>query len=85
MLEPLGKPVKIAVFCDASHAGCLVTRRSKTGILIFVNGTPIRWYSKWQNTVKSSTYESEFIAMRITTEMLLALRTSLRMLRVPLA
>ena len=42
MLEPIGKPVKITVFCDASHADCLVTRRSTTGILIFVNGTPIR-------------------------------------------
>lgn len=82
--KPLGKPVKVTVFCDASHADCLVTRRSTTGILIFVNGTPIRWYSKRQNTVESSTYGSEFVAMRIATEMLLALRTSLRMLGVPL-
>ena len=84
MPKPLGKPVKITVFCDASHADCLVTRRSTTGILIFVNGTPIRWYSKRQNTVESSTYGSEFVAMRIATEMLIALRTSLRMLGVPL-
>ena len=84
MPEPLGKPVKITVFCDASHADCLVTRRSMTGILIFVNGTPIRWYSTRQNTVESSTYGSEFVAMRIATEMLLALRTTLWMLRVPL-
>ena len=76
MPEPLGKLVKITVFCDASHADCLVTRRSTTGILIFVNGTPIRWYSKRQNTVESSTYGSEFVAMRIATEMLLALRTT---------
>ena len=84
MPKPLGKPVKITVFCDASHADCLVTRRSTTGILIFVDGTPIRWYSKRQNTVESSTYGSEFVAMRIATEMLLALRTTLRMLGVPL-
>ena len=78
MPEPLSKPVKIMVFCDASHADCLVTLWSMTGILIFVNGTPIRWYSKRQNTVESSTYGSEFVAMRIATEMLLALRTTLR-------
>ena len=72
MPEPLGKLVKITVFCDASHADCLVTRQSTTGILIFVNGTPIRWYSKRQNTVESRS------------EMLLALRTTLRMLGVPL-
>ena len=77
MPEPLGKQVKITAFCDASHADCLVTRRSTTGILIFVNSTPIRWYSKRQNTVESSTYGSEFVAMRNATEMLLALRTHL--------
>jgi hypothetical protein len=84
MPEPLGNPVKITVFCDASHADCLVTRRSTTGILIFANGTPIQWYSKRQNTVESSTYGSEFVAMRIATEMLLVLRNDLRMLGVPL-
>ena len=84
MPKPLGKAVKVTVFCDASHADCLVTRRSTTGILLFVNGTPIRWYSKRQHTVESSTYGSEFVALRIATEMLLALRTSLRMLGVPL-
>ena len=41
MSEPLGRPVKIMVFCDASHADCLVTHWSTTGILVFVNGMPI--------------------------------------------
>ena len=83
MPESLGKPVQITFFCDASHADCLVIYRSTTGFLIFGNGTPIQWYSKRQNTVKSSTYGSEFIAVHIAMEMLLALRTSLRMLGVP--
>ena len=34
MPEPLGKKAKITAFCDASHADCLVTRGSTTGILI---------------------------------------------------
>jgi hypothetical protein len=46
MPEPLGNPVKIMVFCDASHVDCLVTCRSTTGILIFAYSTPIQWYSK---------------------------------------
>jgi hypothetical protein len=55
------------------------------GILIFVNSTPIQWFSKRQNTVESSTYRLGFVAMRNATEMLvLALRTHLRMLGVPL-
>jgi hypothetical protein len=81
---PLGKGVQINIFTDAAHADDLVTRRSTTGIIIFVNGTPIRWYSKRQNTVEGSTYGSEFIAMRIATEFAIALRHDLRMLGIPL-
>ena len=82
--EPLGRYVQIAVFADAAHADDLVTRRSTSGFIVFVNGTPIRWYSKRENTVEGSTYGSEFIAMRIATEMIIALRNDLRMLGIPL-
>ena len=84
MPEPLGQSVRISVFADAAHADDLVTRRSTTGIIVFINGTPIRWYSKRQNTVEGSTYGSEFIALRIASEMIIALRHDLRMLGFPL-
>ena len=51
-------------FVDADHASNTVTRRSQTGILIFLNRAPIVWYSKRQNTVETSTFGIEFIAMR---------------------
>ena len=57
-------------FVDADHAGCQVTRRSHTVVLIFVNRAPILWYSKRQNTVESSSFGSEFVAMRIAIEMI---------------
>eukprot|EP00978_Attheya_sp_CCMP212_P031001 scaffold115875_cov27-Attheya_sp.AAC.1 len=41
MPEALGNPVVISVFVDAHHAGNVVTRRSQTGILIYVNNAPI--------------------------------------------
>jgi hypothetical protein len=44
--EALGEPVQINMFCDASHATDLVTRRSTTGIIFFINGTPIRIQSR---------------------------------------
>jgi len=81
---PLGNSAQINVFVDAAHADDLMTRRSTTGILIFVNGTPIRWYSKRQNTVETSTYGSEFVAMRIAAEMTISLRTELRLLGIPI-
>ena len=52
----------------------MTTRRSFTGILIYVNRAPIIWYSKKQNTVESSTFGSEFVAMRIATEITEGLR-----------
>ena len=84
MPEPLGESAQITFFVDADHATDLVTRRSTTGILIFINGTPIKWYSKCQNTIESSTYGSEFVALRIATEMVSALKYKLRMLGIPL-
>lgn len=72
------------VFVDADHAGNKVTHRSHTGILIYLNCAPIIWYSKAQNTVESSTFGSEFVAMRIAVEMIEALRYKLRMFGIPI-
>ena len=84
MPEPLGKPVQINAFFDADHAGDRVTRRSQTGIIIFLGMAPIMWYSKRQNSVEVSSFGSEFVAMRIGTEMLKALRYKLRMFGIPI-
>ena len=83
MPEPLGRPVKITCFVDADHAGNLVTRRSHSGMLIFAQNAPILWFSKRQNTVETSSFGSEFVAMRIAKEMIVALRYKLRMFGVP--
>ena len=82
--EALGKSVQINVYCDANHAGNKVTRRSHSGILFYLNTAPISFYSKRQNTVESSTFGSEYVALRITTEKIKALRYKLRMMGVPI-
>jgi hypothetical protein len=79
-----GNPVQINCFVDADHAGNRITRRSQTGILIFLNRAPIIWYSKAQNTVETSSFGSEFVAMRIAVELLESLRYKLRMFGIPL-
>jgi hypothetical protein len=40
MHDPLGFPVHMYCFVDADHAGNLVTRRSHTGKVIFLNSAP---------------------------------------------
>ena len=54
-VPPDSKRVQITIFVDADHAHCEVTRRSVTGIVGFVNSTPVKWYSKIQKTVETST------------------------------
>ena len=85
MPEPLGESVDINTFVDADHAGNKVTRRSHTGILIYCNMAPVVWFSKKQNTIESSTFGSEFIALKIATELIEGLRYKLRMFGVPLS
>ena len=82
--EPLGNPARLSVYVDANHAGNMKTRRSHTGILVYMNNAPILWYSKRQNTVESSSFGSEYIALRICTEMVEALRYKLRCFGVPI-
>ena len=79
---PRGKSVTTSCYVDADHAGNLMTRRSHSGILLYLNNTPIIWYSKRQNTVESSSFGSEFIALRIATETIESLRYKLRMFGV---
>jgi hypothetical protein len=82
--KPRGVPVVTTAFVDASHAANKKTRKSHTGFLIFVNRAPIVWYSKRQQTVESSTYASEYIAMKVCIESIQHLRYKLRMFGVPL-
>jgi hypothetical protein len=84
MPEPRGNPVIISAFVDANHAGNVVTRRSHTGIIIYVQNAPTVWFSKRQNTVEAATFGSEFVALRICKELIVALRYKLRMFGVPI-
>ena len=71
------------IFVDASHATNKATRRSHSGYIIFINRAPVVWFSKRQNTVESSTFSSEFIAMKICMEHVVALRYKLRIFGIP--
>jgi hypothetical protein len=84
MPVPRGNFVDTTCFVNASHASCLKTRRAQTGILLLVNKAPITWYSKRQNTVETSTFSSEFIAMKVAVEMIEKLRYKLLWFGIPL-
>ena len=82
MPTPLGPLLILTAFVDANHAGNRVTRRSQTGFIIYGNSTPPMWFSKKQSTIETSTFGSEFVALRLCSESLSALRYKLRTFRV---
>ena len=64
MPEPRGKAAQLIAFVDSDHAGDLLIRRSRTGYLIFLNSAPIVWLSKRQLSVETSSFGSEFVALK---------------------
>ena len=56
------------------HAGDKLTRRSRTGFVIYLNIALIAWYSKKQSTVETSVFGAEFVAMKQGMEALHGLR-----------
>ena len=47
--KPLGSEFIICAFVDTSFAGCKLTRRSRTGFIVFLNRAPIIYFSKKQS------------------------------------
>ena len=83
MPEAHGKNVVMKAYVDANHAGNMANRRSQSGIIIYVNNEPIIRYSKLHNTIEVLSFVSEFVALRIFTEIIVALWYKLRCFGVP--
>ena len=78
ILEAIGKCVVIKAYVDYNHAGNMANRSSYSGIIIYVNDAPKICCIKLQNTVEASSFGSEFVALRIVTEIIEYLRYKLR-------
>ena len=82
--KPVGKLMSVNVFVGASRVGENMNDLSHTGILVYVNITPIDWLYKRQNTVETSPFGAELIAAWIYTEKVKALHTKLQWLGIPI-
>jgi hypothetical protein len=83
MPEARGFGFTMRAFVDADHATDSITRRSRTGFLVYLNSAPIYWTSKKQISVETSSFGSEFTAMKQCTEYIRGLRYKLRMMGIP--
>ena len=80
MPKPRGRGMDMRVYVDIDHAEDTVTRRSRTGFVVFLNGAPIYWSSKKQTSCETSSFGSEFCAMKQATEHVKVFRYKLRMM-----
>ena len=62
----------------------MITSRSVTGLLFFLNKNPVELYSKKQAKVDAATYRSEHSSSHTYVDQIVDLRITLRFLGVPL-
>ena len=79
-LKLKGMGFKIVAFVDSDHAGDTVTRKSRTEFLINLNSAPIYWLSKNQSGIETSSFRSEFTAMKHCCKFIRTLSKELQMM-----
>ncbi len=57
--EPLDAEFAMITFVDSDHAGDSITRRSRTGFVVFLSEAPIYWYSKKQTSCETPSFGAE--------------------------
>ena len=82
--EPRGGKLYLRMHVDIYHSGYKVTRRSRTGFLIFVNTSLIQWMSKKQPMIQTSVFGAEFLAMKHGMETIRGIRYKFRIVRIPI-
>ena len=64
MTNTYWKGMNMLLYANINHAGDYVTRRSRSGLVVFFNNEPICWISKKQTSCITSTYGSNRVAMK---------------------
>lgn len=83
MPEPRCQGFTVRAKVDADHAADTVTKRSRTGFLVYINSALVYWYSKKQSSVETSSFGTEFTAMKQYCEYIKGLKYKLQMMGVP--
>ena len=76
--------MQMQVCVDSDHAGNILRRRSRTGFLVYLQCAPIYWKSAKQGTIETSSFGSEFCAMKTACEYVRGLQYKLRMIGINL-
>eukprot|EP00957_Ditylum_brightwellii_P211907 15366746-Ditylum_brightwellii.AAC.3 len=82
LLKSFFDELEITSYVDSDHAHNKLTRRSITGLIIFVGCTSVLYQPKRQGTVETSTHGAEFIVMKTAVEEGMTVRYMLQSLGV---
>jgi hypothetical protein len=77
------QPYELKCYADATWADDLENRRSRSGGVMFFNGSLISCWSKQQSTVAMSSTDAEYQAMSLATQEILYYRQLLREISFP--
>lgn len=55
----------LIAYCDADYGGDLTGRKSTSGFVVTLGGSPISWASRLQRNVATSTTEAEYVAISV--------------------
>ena len=80
MPKPLGQGFIASAYVDSDHASDTVTRKSRTGFFIYCNNALVYWMSKNQGSIETSSFGSEFLAIKACTEYIRGLKFNLQMM-----
>jgi hypothetical protein len=83
MPEPRSQGFLIRAKVDADHASDSMTRRCRTGFLVWINSCLVYFLSKKQTSVETCSFGSELVAKKQCCEYLRGLRYKLRMMGIP--
>ena len=78
--EARGPERQSSIFFDSDHDHGVWTRRSCTGLIVYVGRTPVVWFAKRQTSIQSLTYGEEFMAGRTAYEEAIAMKYMLHCL-----
>ena len=73
------------MFVDSDHAGDKVSRRLRSGFLIYVNTALVHLSSRKQSTVETSVFGAEFVPTKQGIDALQGLRYKLRIMGIPIS
>ena len=79
-----GNLIQVSFLVDSNHAGDKIIRHSQSGIILCSNKAPIVWYYNRDTTVESSTFGSEFVALRVASEIIISLSYRFLVFSVPI-